>query len=36
MAWVCLVHAEEILVTVPTAFIASQGDRGIAAFIATR
>jgi catechol 2,3-dioxygenase-like lactoylglutathione lyase family enzyme len=31
-AWVCLPHAEEILVTVPTAFIASHDDRGIAAF----
>jgi hypothetical protein len=29
---VCLTHAEEILVTVPTAFIASHDDRGIAAF----
>jgi catechol 2,3-dioxygenase-like lactoylglutathione lyase family enzyme len=34
MAWVCLIHAEEILVTVPAAFIASQGDGGIAAFLA--
>jgi catechol 2,3-dioxygenase-like lactoylglutathione lyase family enzyme len=34
-AWVCLAHAEDILVTVPTAFIASQGDRGIAAFLAS-
>ncbi len=33
-AWVCLVHAEEILVTVPNSFIVSQGDRGIAAFMA--
>lgn len=33
-AWVCLTHAEEILVTVPTAFIASREDRGIAAFLA--
>jgi predicted enzyme related to lactoylglutathione lyase len=33
-AWVCLVHAEDILVTVPAAFIANQGDRGIAAFLA--
>ncbi|MGH3188399.1 MAG: VOC family protein [Streptosporangiaceae bacterium] len=32
-AWVCLLHAEDILVTVPTAFIANQGDRGIAAFL---
>ena len=28
-AWVCLTHAEEILVTVPTAFIASHDERGI-------
>jgi catechol 2,3-dioxygenase-like lactoylglutathione lyase family enzyme len=34
MTWVCLIHAEEILVTVPAAFIASQGDGGIAAFLA--
>ncbi len=34
-AWVCLVHAEDILVTVPTVFIANQGDRGIAAFLAS-
>ncbi len=33
-AWVCLVHAEDILVTVPTTFIANQGDHGIAAFMA--
>jgi predicted enzyme related to lactoylglutathione lyase len=32
-AWVCLPHAEEMLVTVPTAFIASHDDRGIAAFM---
>jgi hypothetical protein len=31
---VCLTHAEEILVTVPTAFIAGHDDRGIAAFLA--
>ncbi len=31
-AWVCLPHAEEMLVTVPTAFIASHDGRGIAAF----
>src|SRR6201995_4675880 len=28
--WACLPHAEEILVTVPAAFIASHDDRGIA------
>ncbi len=33
-AWVCLPHAEEILVTVPAAFIASHDDRGLAAFLA--
>jgi catechol 2,3-dioxygenase-like lactoylglutathione lyase family enzyme len=33
--WVCLPHAEEILVTVPSAFIASHSDRGIAAFQAS-
>ena len=32
--WVCLPHAEEILVTVPAAFIASHDDRGLAAFLA--
>jgi hypothetical protein len=31
-AWVCLTCAEEILVTMPTAFITSHDDRGIAAF----
>jgi hypothetical protein len=33
VAWVCLAHAEEILITVPTAFIASQGESGIGAFM---
>ncbi len=33
-AWVCLTHAEEILISVPAAFIASLDDRGIAAFLA--
>ena len=33
-AWFCLVHAEHVLMTVPTAFIASHEDRGIAAFLA--
>jgi len=32
-AWFCLPHAEEVLVTVPAAFIASHDDRGIAAFL---
>jgi predicted enzyme related to lactoylglutathione lyase len=31
--WVCLVHADEILVTVPEAFIASEDGQGIAAFL---
>jgi predicted enzyme related to lactoylglutathione lyase len=34
-AWVCLPHAEQMLVTVPTAFIASHDDTGIAAFLAS-
>jgi hypothetical protein len=34
-AWFCLPHAEQILVTVPAAFIASHDDRGIAAFLAS-
>jgi hypothetical protein len=36
VAWVCLTHADEILMTVPASFIASQGERGIAAFLAGR
>jgi catechol 2,3-dioxygenase-like lactoylglutathione lyase family enzyme len=32
--WACLPHAEDILVTVPGAFIASHDDRGIAVFLA--
>jgi len=35
-AWVCLTHADEILVTVPAAFIASHDDRGITVFLAHR
>ena len=31
-AWACLAHADEILVTVPAAFIASQ-DQGLAQFL---
>src|SRR6266568_3888216 len=31
--WACLPHAEDILVTVPAAFIASHDDRGIAVFL---
>jgi hypothetical protein len=33
--WVCLPHAEEILVTMPAAFIASHDGRGIAEFRAS-
>jgi|SRR5215469_1803628 len=33
-AWVCLPHAEEILVIAPAAFIASHDGRGIAVFLA--
>jgi catechol 2,3-dioxygenase-like lactoylglutathione lyase family enzyme len=32
-AWVCMEHADEILMTVPAAFIASQEGRGIVAFL---
>jgi hypothetical protein len=32
-AWVCLAHADEILVTVPEAFIASEPGQGLAAFL---
>jgi catechol 2,3-dioxygenase-like lactoylglutathione lyase family enzyme len=35
-AWVCLTHADEILVVVPGAFIASQDGQGLAAFLAGR
>lgn len=34
--WVCLDHADEILVTVRGAFIASPADEGIAAYFASR
>jgi catechol 2,3-dioxygenase-like lactoylglutathione lyase family enzyme len=34
-AWVCLPHAEQMLVTVPAAFIASHDGRGIAAFLSS-
>ena len=34
--WACLPHAEEILVTVPGAFIASQDGQGIAGFLSHR
>jgi predicted enzyme related to lactoylglutathione lyase len=36
VAWVCLTHADEILMTVPAAFIASQGEHGIAEFLSRR
>jgi hypothetical protein len=32
-AWVCLAHADEILTTVPEAFIASEDGQGLAAFL---
>ena len=32
--WACLPHAEDILVSVPAAFIASHDDRGVAVFLA--
>lgn len=35
-AWVCLAHADQILVTVPAAFIASHDDRGLAAYLGRR
>jgi catechol 2,3-dioxygenase-like lactoylglutathione lyase family enzyme len=34
--WACLPHAEEILMTVRGAFIASPGERGIASFVSRR
>jgi catechol 2,3-dioxygenase-like lactoylglutathione lyase family enzyme len=34
--WACLAHAEEILVTVPGAFLASQDGHGIAEFLRSR
>jgi catechol 2,3-dioxygenase-like lactoylglutathione lyase family enzyme len=33
VAWACLAHAEEILITVPAAFIASRGEPGLANFL---
>jgi catechol 2,3-dioxygenase-like lactoylglutathione lyase family enzyme len=35
-AWACLTHADEILLAVPGAYIASPGDQGIAGFLARR
>jgi hypothetical protein len=34
--WACLGHADEILVTVPGAFIATQHDQGITGFLRSR
>jgi len=34
--WACLAHADEILVTVPGAFIAGQDEPGIGSFLARR
>jgi catechol 2,3-dioxygenase-like lactoylglutathione lyase family enzyme len=34
--WACLAHADEIIMTVPAAFIASQDDTGIAGFLSQR
>jgi catechol 2,3-dioxygenase-like lactoylglutathione lyase family enzyme len=34
--WACLAHADEIIMTVPAAFIASQDDAGIAGFLSQR
>jgi hypothetical protein len=34
--WACLAHADEIIMTVPAAFIASQDDAGIAGFLSLR
>ena len=36
VAWACLAHAEEILITVPAAFIASRGEPGLASFLSRR
>jgi hypothetical protein len=34
--WACLTHADEILVTVPGSFIASQDEQGIGWFLSRR
>lgn len=34
--WACLSHADEILVTVPSAYLTSQDDHGIAEFLKSR
>jgi predicted enzyme related to lactoylglutathione lyase len=36
VVWACLAHAEEILITVPAAFIASRGEPGLADFLSLR
>jgi catechol 2,3-dioxygenase-like lactoylglutathione lyase family enzyme len=36
VVWACLGHADEILVTVPGAFLAGEPDHGIAAFLSAR
>jgi hypothetical protein len=35
-AWACVAHADEILMTVPGAFIAGEGDQGIAGLLSRR
>jgi len=35
-AWVCLAHADEILVAAPEVFVASHQGRGLAAFLSHR
>jgi hypothetical protein len=34
--WTCIAHAEEILVMVPGAFVASEEDTGIANYLSRR
>jgi hypothetical protein len=36
VVWACLAHADEVLVTVPGAFVASDEGTGIASFLALR
>ena len=36
VVWACLAHAEDILITVPAAFIASRGEPGLADFLSRR
>jgi catechol 2,3-dioxygenase-like lactoylglutathione lyase family enzyme len=35
-AWACLTHAETVLINAPSAFIASQADRGLRDFLASQ